>query len=80
MYAPRMTELLDRAVASLQALPPEAQDDVARLILQWMDDEQAPVQLTAEEDASFAQSLAQADRREFASDDEVRAIWAKHGL
>ncbi|MCX8255795.1 MAG: hypothetical protein OTI36_17570 [Beijerinckiaceae bacterium] len=75
-----MTELLDRAVASLQALPPEAQDDVARLILQWMDDEQAPVQLTAEEDASFAQSLAQADRREFASDDEVRAIWAKHGL
>jgi hypothetical protein len=75
-----MTELLARAVASLQALPPEAQDDVARLLLQWVGDEQAVVQRTPEEEASFEESLAQADRREFASDDEVRAIWAKHGL
>lgn len=37
-------------------------------------------QLTAEEAASFEESLAQAERREFATDDQVRAIWAKHGL
>ena len=43
-------------------------------------EEQAPVQLSAEEEASFAESLVQADRREFASDAEVSAIWAKHGL
>ena len=75
-----MTELLDRAVASLQALPPDAQDDVARLLLQWVGEEQALVQLTAKEEASFVESLAQADRREFASDEDVQAIWAKHGL
>ncbi len=75
-----MTELLDRAVANLRALPAAAQDDVARLLLQWVGEDQAPVQLTLEEEASFAASLAQADRREFASDAEVNAIWAKHGL
>ena len=75
-----MTDLLDRAIANLQALPPAEQDEVARLLLQWIGEEQAPVHLTAEEEASFAESLAQADRREFASDAELQAIWAKHGL
>jgi predicted transcriptional regulator len=36
--------------------------------------------LTPEEEASISPSLAQADRGEFATDEEVRAIWAKHGL
>ena len=74
-----MTDLLDRAIANLQALPAAEQDEAARLLLQWIGEEQAPVHLTAEE-ASFAESLAQANRREFASDAEVQAIWAKHGL
>jgi predicted transcriptional regulator len=43
--------------------------------------EDRPVlQLSAEEAASFDESLAQADRGEFATDEQVRAIWAKHGL
>lgn len=75
-----MTDLLDRAVATLQTLPDAAQDDVARILLQWVGEEQMPLQLTVEEEASFAESLAQADRREFAPDHEVQAIWAKHGL
>ncbi len=41
---------------------------------------EGPVELTAEEAASFEESLAQAERGEFASDEAVRAIWAKHGL
>ena len=75
-----MTDLLDRAVATLQMLPAAAQDDVARMLLQWIGEEQAPVQLTAEEEASFSESLAQAERGEFASEADVRAIWAKHDL
>ena len=75
-----MTNLLDRAVANLQALPSAEQDEVARLLLQWIGEEQAPIPLGAEEEASFAESLAQADRGEFASDAEVEAIWAKHGV
>jgi hypothetical protein len=37
-------------------------------------------QLTPEEEASFEESLGQAERGDFATDDQIRAIWAKHGL
>jgi hypothetical protein len=43
-------------------------------------EDQPVLQLSAEEAASFDESLAQADRGEFATDQQVRAIWAKHGL
>jgi predicted transcriptional regulator len=43
-------------------------------------EDQLVLQLSAEEAASFDESLAQADRGEFATDEQVRAIWAKHGL
>ncbi len=74
-----MTKLLDRAVAAARALPPNAQDEIARIVLTYAGEEQSVVQLTAEEEASFAESLAQAARGEFATDEEVRAVWAKHG-
>ena len=41
---------------------------------------QAPYVLTPEEEADLDASLAEAERGEFATDDEVRAVWAKHGL
>jgi hypothetical protein len=75
-----MTKLLDRAVEAARALPPEMQDEVARILLQFTGVDQPVIQLTAEEKASLEASLAQAERGEFATDEEVRAIWAKHGL
>jgi hypothetical protein len=45
-----------------------------------LEDGRPLVWLTAEEDAALDESLEQAERGEFASDEEVRAIWAKHGL
>jgi predicted transcriptional regulator len=36
--------------------------------------------LTAGEKAVVDASLAEAARGEFATDEEVRAVWAKHGL
>lgn len=75
-----MTVLLDQAIASVRDLPDEAQDALARMLLEFAGHDQAVIELTEEEAASFDESLAQADRGEFASDDEVRAIWAKHGL
>lgn len=75
-----MTDLLERAVETVRTLSPEVQDDLARLLLQLAGEEQEPVHMTAEEEASFAESLAQAERGEFATDEEVCAIWAKHGL
>jgi hypothetical protein len=43
-------------------------------------EDQPVLQLSAEEAASFDESPAQAGRGEFATDEQVRAIWAKHGL
>ena len=71
-----MTKLLERALEAVQALPPEAQDDLARLLLQLTDNDE-PVELTSEEAADLDASLAEADRGEFATDEEIRAIWAK---
>ena len=75
-----MTKLLEHAVETVRGLSPQVQDDLARLLLQLAGEDQPAVQLTAEEAASFDESLAQADRGEFATDEQVRAIWAKHGL
>ena len=75
-----MTELLDRAVESLRGLPPETQDALARILLQLRGDDPSIVRLSAEEEGSFKTSLLEAERGEFATDDEIRAIWAKHGL
>ncbi|MDI1261891.1 MAG: hypothetical protein PS018_01365 [bacterium] len=75
-----MTRLLEQAVEAVSTLPDEAQDDLARILLQLAGVDQPPYELTADEAADLDASLAEADRGEFATDDEVRAVWAKHGL
>jgi hypothetical protein len=75
-----MTKLLEKAFETVRGLPPELQDDLARVLLQLAGEDQPVFQLSAEEETSFQESLAQADRGDFATDEEVRAIWAKHGL
>ena len=75
-----MTKLLEQAIATARALPPGEQDDIARAILQLAGaDDVEPVKLSPEERAAILRSKAAAERGEFASDDEVRAVWAKHG-
>jgi predicted transcriptional regulator len=75
-----MTKLLEQAVEAARALPPAMQDELARMLLQFAGEDQPVIQLTAEEASSLEASLAQAARGEFATDEQVRAIWAKHGL
>jgi hypothetical protein len=75
-----MTKLLEQALESVRGLPPEMQDELALILLQLAGEDQPVVQMTAAEEASFEESLAQADRGEFATDEQVRAIWAKYGL
>ncbi len=79
-YAGRVTKLLEQAVGAVRALPPEAQDNLARLLLQLVGEEQPAVDLTAEVAASLEDSLAQSSRADYATDDDVRSVWAKHGL
>jgi len=75
-----MTELLERAVGVARTLPASLQDDIARMVLELAGEKLPPLQLTPEEEASFRDSLGEAERGEFATDEEIRAIWAKHGL
>jgi hypothetical protein len=75
-----MTKLMERAIEAVQAMPPDTQDELARLLLRIAGDDEAVIELTPEEEASFAESFAQAARGEFATDEQIRAIWAKHGL
>ena len=76
-----MTKLLDQAVAAARSLPPDAQDDIAHVVLRLTGaDEEPPVPLAPEEQAAIAASKAAAARGEFATDEQVRAVWAKRGL
>jgi hypothetical protein len=75
-----MTKLLEQAVETVRGLPPEVEDELARVLLQLAGRDQPVVQLSAADEASLAESLAQADRGEFATDEQVRAIWAKYDL
>ena len=75
-----MTRLLEQAVEAVSALPDEVQDDLARILLQLAGVDQPPYELTPEEAADLDASLAEGARGEFATDEEVRAVWAKHGL
>jgi hypothetical protein len=69
-----MRKLLDRAVEAACNLP------IARLVLQLAGNEEPPIALTADERATIALSKEAAARGEFATDEQVRAAWAKHGL
>jgi hypothetical protein len=76
-----MTKLLDEALEAVRQLPSHHQDDIARVVLQLAgSDLPVPVSLSPEERQAIARSKAAAARGEFASDEQVRAIWAKHGL
>jgi hypothetical protein len=75
-----MTKLLDQALAAVRKLPPDMQDDIARVVLQLARDDVAPVALSPEEREAISVSKSAADRGEFATEEQVRAVWAKHGL
>ena len=75
-----MAKLLDRALEVARSLPSDVQDDIARVVLQLAGGEVSPVVLSADERAAIAASKAAAARGEFATDEQVRAMWAKHGL
>jgi hypothetical protein len=76
-----MTKLLEQALEVARRLPSDAQDDIARVVLQLAGDDGAPtVMLSGDERTAIAASKEAASRGEFASDAQVRASWAKHGL
>ncbi|WP_035643339.1 hypothetical protein [Bradyrhizobium sp. ORS 375] len=75
-----MTTLLDRAFDVARRLPAEEQDELTRVLLRLTGHDDARVDLTPVDLSSFEGSLREADQRQYATDDEIKAIWAKRGL
>lgn len=73
-----MTRLLEQAVAAISRLPPETQDDLARLMLALAED--APTSLTADEAAAIAEAEAEIARGERVPAETIAAFWRAHGL
>lgn len=75
-----MTKLLDQALEVARSLPDELQDDIARVVLQLTGDDDVVVGLSDDERAAIERSKDAAKRGAFASDEDVRALWAKYDL
>lgn len=76
-----MTKLMDQGFEAVRDLPPDIQDDIARVVLQLAGSEDsAALALSPEERAAITASKAAAARGGFATDEEVPSVWAKHGL
>jgi hypothetical protein len=76
-----MTKLFERAVETVRSLPPETQDALARIVLQLArENDLPPIPMSVEDETSFEESIAEASRGEFVSDEIIQAFWAKHGL
>ena len=72
-----MTQLFQRAVATVSTLPDAQQDELARILLQLAGAEEPIYLLTPEEEADLDASIAEAARGEFASDAEIAAVWSR---
>ena len=61
-------------------MPEKVQDEIARLVLTFTHQGSESFELTPEEDESMRVSREQAARGEFATDEEVQAVWARYGF
>ncbi len=75
-----MSKLIDQAIDALRHVPVDQQDEIARVVIQLAGGDPPVYELTPEEEADLTASDAAAARGEFATDAQVRSIWAKHGL
>jgi hypothetical protein len=72
-----MTKLLEKALAVVRQLPPDNQNEIARAMLTLAGDDGEPEEIDPAHLPDVLESLAQAKRREFASDAEVEAVFRR---
>jgi hypothetical protein len=72
-----MTKLLEKALEAVRRLSPQEQDEIARTLLQLVGDAGEPESVAPEHLAAVLEGLAQARRRDFASDAEVEAAFRR---
>jgi hypothetical protein len=72
-----MTKLLERALEAVRRLPADSQDEIARAMLQLAASDGGPEEIDAAHLPAVLEGLAQAKRREFATDAEVEAAFRR---
>ena len=72
-----MTKLLEQALAAVRRLSPESQDEIARVMLDLSSRDGEPEEIDAAHLPAVLEGLAQAKRREFATDAEVEAAFRR---
>jgi DNA-binding TFAR19-related protein (PDSD5 family) len=72
-----MTKLLEKALEAVRILPDESQDEIARAMLYLAQTNSEPEKIDPDDLPDVLESLAQAKRREFATDEEVRAVFRR---
>jgi DNA-binding TFAR19-related protein (PDSD5 family) len=72
-----MTKLLEKALEAVRLLPPENQDEIARAMLTLAGEGPALEEIDLAHLPDVLESLAQAKRREFATDVEVEAAFRR---
>ena len=72
-----MTKLLEQALEAVRRLPPESQDEIARAMLHLAEGEAEREPVASAHLAAVLEGLAQAQRREFATEAEVDAAFRR---
>jgi hypothetical protein len=72
-----MTKLLEQALEAVRLLPEKSQDEIARAMLLLAGDDLQPEPIDPGHLSDVLEGLAQAKRREFATDAEVEAAFRR---
>jgi predicted transcriptional regulator len=75
-----MTKLLEQAIAKARELSEEEQDALAVTILVLAARDGSIVPLDDETRGAIIEGLEQARRGDFVPDEEIEALWKRHGL
>ncbi len=75
-----MTRLLEKGIEAVRDLPDEAQNRVGEMLLTVAEQSRRSVTLTPAQIEDVKLAVAEADRGDFASDEEMAAFWKKCGL
>lgn len=71
-------EQIEAILERVRAWPPERQEDAAHILLQMEEQDQSVYRLSEEDIKAVEESRAQMRRGEYATDEEVAALFARY--
>jgi predicted transcriptional regulator len=75
-----MTKVLEEAIEKVRRLPEDRHADVAEILEQIAASGSEPFSVPESHRAAVLQGLAEAERGEYVSDNDMAALWKKCGL